>query len=445
MNKLTEQKNILILGIGISTKAAIAFLANNNHIYIYGENLNDETFSGVVYIKSKSELAKTNIDYCIKSPGMPYHQKEVIDVCSLNIPIFSDVEVFLSESVGKVIAVTGSNGKTTVATMIFELLKTTYSDVRLCGNVGVPVAQVVENVTQETIFVVELSSFQLKAINKFRADVSVILNLQPSHIDYHETVDDYYSSKLNLLNNVTDSDIVIINSDDENLSLEFAKKLAQAERISLRSISKAAGSYGTFDNNALYIENKKVIDRVDISVPGEHNVYNALMAISAVSSFNIPSSEIKEIFQKFFGVKHRLQEVAKVNGVSIYNDSKSTNEFAALSALAAFEKSDVIWIAGGFDRKTPLSLLNEKNTKQVKKIICIGQNKEMYYEFAQTYDIEAQLSSIETCLVDALESATEGDVVLFSPGSASYDSFTNFEDRGEFFIQCVKERIGDKS
>lgn len=430
------RKKILILGYGKSTQSAISVLQKNADadICVFDELQKDEMNlpQGVTQIQSVESLNTNELLFCLKSPGIAYTKDYVQHLLKKNVEIVTDVELFLSEVEGTIVAITGTNGKTTVTTLIGEVLKTEHKDVRVCGNIGIPIAEVCANSTKETIFVVELSSFQLKGTKRFKPDIAIMLNIADAHLDYHQTKEDYMASKARIFSNQTADDILIYNGDDKHLTELVAKA---------RSCQLALGQKKECD---IYINEKNIVfekqelDIDVIKVPGVHNRYNVAYAYAVGVLLGVSQSHIEQAVQQFSGVKHRLQYVTSINDIRIYNDSKSTNEYAVQTALSAFDKP-LVWICGGYDRHIPYNDINEEDLKFVKKMVIYGQMEKIYTEIAQRYQVEYIVcEKFEQLFETAMLDAQKGEIVLFSPGAASNDLFQNFEQRGDAFLSLVE-------
>lgn len=430
------KKTILILGYGKSTQSAIDVLQKNvdADICVFDEMQKDalELPIGVSAVTDVFELAPEDIFFCLKSPGIAYTKDYVQYLSKNNVEIVTDVEYFLSNVEGTIVAITGTNGKTTVTTLIGEVLKTTHSDVRVCGNIGVPIAEVCENATKETIFVVELSSFQLKGTSNFKPDIAVVLNIADAHLDYHQTKDDYIDSKAKVFANQTADDILLYNGDDA---------IVKAMATRAKSCQLAIGQENSCDvqiNESAITFEKQTLNIEVIKVPGIHNRYNVAYAYAVGVLLGVSQANIEQAIQQFTGVKHRLQYVRSIDDIRVYNDSKSTNEYAVQTALSAFDKP-LVWICGGYDRHIPYNDISERDLRFVKKMVIYGQMQNTYIEIAKRYAVDYVVCEkfdqlFETAMLDA----KKGDVVLFSPGAASYDMFQNFEQRGDAFLTLVE-------
>lgn len=428
---------ILVLGYGKSTKSAIDLLKTqyDADIYVFDEAMSAEIVKApeITHIQTIDEVPMSQVLFCLKSPGIAYTKPYVEKIAKAGIDILTDVELFLSDTKGKVIAITGTNGKTTVTTLVGDVLKQQYSDVRVCGNIGIPIAEVCTDSTPDTLFVVELSSFQLKGTKNFKPDIAIVLNIADAHLDYHQTEADYVQSKAQIFARQDENDILIYNIDDQVVSSMVTQSKARKIGVGLSEKAEVLLSVQkiVFDNH--------VFNRENINVPGLHNCYNVAYAYAIGILHNISDENIVKAVGQFHGVKHRLQFVEKIDGISIYNDSKSTNESAVITALKAFD-GPTVWICGGYDRKIPYTHIRQVDVQNVKYMIIYGQMRHVFEAIAKQHNIEyTVVDAFSDILSEAMKHTVANGVVLFSPGAASYDLFQNFEQRGDAFLQLVNE------
>lgn len=429
------QKKIIVLGYGKSTRAAIELLQKQYDAIIYVYDENEETLSlptGCTRVENIEEVPMNEVLFCLKSPGIAYTKDYVCFLQRQAIPIYTDVELFLRDVEGKIIAITGTNGKTTVTTLIGEVLKQKFTDVRVCGNIGVPIAEVCEDAHAHTIFVVELSSFQLKSIASFRPDIAVVLNISDAHLDYHETSEDYEVSKAKIFSNQSRDDILIYNSDDSRVF----DLVCSADATKL-SVGQSAMADVCIDQDAIHFQGHNLAKEV-IKAPGAHNHFNSAIAFTVGLLCGVEQDLITRAIANFKGVKHRLQYVKDLHGRAIYNDSKSTNEVAVQTALQAFQKP-LIWLCGGYDRQIPYTMIKTVDLIHVKHMIIYGMIAPIFVEIAETASIPyTVIDQFDLILDEAFKHSQAGDTILFSPGAASFDLFTNFEQRGEAFLSLVE-------
>lgn len=440
-----KDKNIFILGLGKSgLAAAVLYSKLGAQVSAYdsrdlsGSEAETELLDHHVAILSQKEaeaVIESRIDFIVKSPGIPYHHPLIQKADQLNKKVYTDIEIAYRLTEAPIIGITGTNGKTTVTTLIGDMLDNFSKKSYISGNIGIPVSEVVPKLTNEDSFIMELSSFQLLGTEKFKPEIAVVTNLYTAHIDYHGSREEYVKAKLKLLANQTASDFFVYNADSEELS-----ELAQLS--SVRAIPFSAtqvldsGCY--IKAGHLYYGQEKIMDAEDILIPGQHNLENVCATVAIAKLLEIDNDAIIQTLTTFSGIKHRLQYVSELKKRKFYNDSKATNVLATIQALKSFEQP-IIWICGGLDRKEDLSPLLPMVKDHVKGILAVGENKSDFIELGQ----RAALQLVKSC--DNLEEAVkigfnwsdEGDIILLSPASASWDQYESFEIRGDAFIDAV--------
>lgn len=434
-----ENKKIFILGMARSGYNVAKLLYKNNEIVITDKNDQDEEkvkeleSLGVKFIKSDNplEIFNDSFDMVIKNPGvMPTHPL-LTYASSKNIPIYNEMEVayhFLPKNI-TIIGVTGSNGKTTTTTMIYELLKLMKRPVVLGGNIGYPLSEVIPLIHEGDILLLEISDHQLINFNDFKTDISVLTNLCQTHLDYHGTYENYKKVKHNIFNHHTKDDIAIINAGNED------SMVLTSDINSTKEYFNGKDAY--VKDNAIYIEDEKIIDTKDILVKGKHNYENIMACLLVIKEFGIDKDIIKKFFSTFKGVKHRIEFICEKGGVKYYNDSKATNPTSTITALNAFEE-DTYLILGGMERCQDFHELDNA-IKNVKKIYAIGQTTEKVYEYAQSMNILCEKCyTLNEAMNKIKNDNIKKGVVLLSPASASWDQYDKFETRGEEFKNIAK-------
>ena len=439
-----ENKKIFILGMARSGYEAAKLLSQyNNKIVITDKKKQDENHVkeleslgvDVNICDDPIPLLDDSFDYVIKNPGIKLDHPLVVKAESLGIPVTNEVEVaysFLPKTV-KIIGVTGSNGKTTTTTLIYEILKTAGKDVYLGGNIGYPVCSLVNMVNNDSILVLEISGHQLHDVINFKTNISVMTNLSEVHIDHFGTYENYKYNKCLIFKDHTKDDIAILNL--ENQDVIDATKDIKSRKIYFSS-KKKSDLY--IDNDAIYYGDEKIINLSDIRLKGMHNYENIMCAIAAVKEFDVSNDDIYKLLSSFTGVEHRIEYVATINGREFYNDSKATNVKSTQIALSAFS-NDTILLLGGLDRGHSFEELTEY-LKNTKLIVCFGETKQRIKEYS--YSINKECIIVDN-LIEAVhmayENSKEGDVILLSPACASWDQYDNFEDRGNEFKNTVNE------
>ena len=381
------------------------------------------------------ELLDEDFEWMVKNPGIPYNNPMVMRALEKKIPVITEVEMAYLISDAPIIGITGSNGKTTTTTMIAEVLTAGGQNGLLSGNIGFPASQVAQDAGETDTLVMELSSFQLMGIETFHPEIAVITNLMPTHLDYHGSFEEYVAAKWNIQKNMTASDYVVLNFN-QDLAKELAKKTA-AKVLPFSTKEKVDGAY--LDGDVLTFRGEAIMTASELGVPGSHNVENALATIAVAKLRGIDNQVIRETLAHFGGVKHRLQYVGEINQVKFYNDSKSTNILATQKALSGFDNSKVILIAGGLDRGNEFDEL-VPDIKGLKKMVILGESAARVKRAADQAEVSyLDASDIRDATRKAFSVAEPGDIVLLSPANASWDMYKNFEVRGDEFLAVFKE------
>ena len=381
------------------------------------------------------ELLDEDFEWMVKNPGIPYNNPMVMRALEKKIPVITEVELAYLISDAPIIGITGSNGKTTTTTMIAEVLTAGGQNGLLSGNIGFPASQVAQDAGETDTLVMELSSFQLMGIEAFHPEIAVITNLMPTHLDYHGSFEEYVAAKWNIQKNMTASDYVVLNFN-QDLAKELAKKTA-AKVLPFSTKEKVDGAY--LDGDVLTFRGEAIMKASELGVPGSHNVENALATIAVAKLRGIDNQVIRETLAHFGGVKHRLQYVGEINQVKFYNDSKSTNILATQKALSGFDNSKVILIAGGLDRGNEFDEL-VPDIKGLKKMVILGESAARVKRAADQAEVSyLDASDVRDATRKAFSVAEPGDVVLLSPANASWDMYKNFEVRGDEFLAVFKE------
>lgn len=381
------------------------------------------------------ELLDEDFEWMVKNPGIPYNNPMVMRALEKKIPVITEVELAYLISDAPIIGITGSNGKTTTTTMIAEVLTAGGQNGLLSGNIGFPASQVAQDAGETDTLVMELSSFQLMGIETFHPEIAVITNLMPTHLDYHGSFEEYVAAKWNIQKNMTASDHVVLNFN-QDLAKELAKKTA-AKVLPFSTQEQVDGAY--LDGDVLTFRGEAIMKASELGVPGSHNVENALATIAVAKLRGIDNQVIRETLAHFGGVKHRLQYVGEINQVKFYNDSKSTNILATQKALSGFDNSKVILIAGGLDRGNEFDEL-VPDIKGLKKMVILGESAARVKRAADQAEVSyLDASDVRDATRKAFSVAEPGDVVLLSPANASWDMYKNFEVRGDEFLAVFKE------
>lgn len=439
-----QDKNILIVGLAKSGFAAAKLLHSFGANVVVNDkqpregNKEAEALEKMgIFVECGGHplnLLDRDIDFLVKNPGIPYHNPLIDEALKRKIPVYTEVEIAGLISEASIIAITGSNGKTTTTTLIGEMLKNSEKNPIVAGNIGTVFSEVAAKSTVNDILVAELSSFQLMGTENFKPRISVFLNLFEAHLDYHGSLDEYGKAKAKITENQDQNDFVIYNADDERVS--ELMKLSKAKHIPF-SVKKQMIDGAYILEDALYFQQTKIINLKDIVLPGQHNLSNIMAAVSASMLAGASIDQINNVLTSFAGVTHRLQYVGDVAGRRFYNDSKATNILATKAALSAFE-NDVILLAGGLDRGNSFDDL-VPSLKNVKVLVTFGQTAEKIAEAGTQAGIETikRADNVEVAVPMAYSHSKDGDVILLSPACASWDQYKTFEQRGDMFINSV--------
>lgn len=442
-------KSVAVIGIGISNRPLIEYLAKKN-IDVTACDKRKKEELGNTYDELKSLGVKLNLgedylknldsDIIFKTPGMRYDVPELIEARNKGLIVTSEMEVFFDICPSRIIAVTGSDGKTTTTTLIYKMLTEAGYKTWLGGNIGMPLLVKANEMQKDDIVVLELSSFQLHTMKK-SPHIAVITNISPNHLDMHKSYEEYINAKKNIMLYQNKNDILIT-----NLSSEPTKIIGEEAKGENRSFSSKQDALIHLKDGSIYYGKEEILSVSDIKIPGNHNVENYMAAIGAVYGLVKPET-IRKIAREFGGVEHRLEFVRNRNGVNYYNSSIDSSPNRTINALSVF-KDKIILIAGGKDKGIPYDDIGAPLEEHVKLLILIGATSDKIYEAliknAEKKKIKSEVKvfraeSYEEAVKYAADNAECGDTVLLSPASTSFDRFKNFEERGNLFKKLVNE------
>ncbi len=377
-------------------------------------------------------------DYLVVSPGVPLSIDIIKKAQLKGIPIFSEIEFAYWACKSKIIAVTGSNGKTTTITLIGEIFSLAGYDTFVGGNIGRPFSEFVTSMKENSYAILEISNFQLDTIANFRPNTAVILNLTPDHLDRYDSFDEYKKAKYRLAENQLEHDTLFLNLDDAQIDM---RRIFGKGHIKYFTVSQSASAAAFVRDAALYIRKDdkeiKIINSSDILIPGPHNLQNAAAAAGVAAEHNINPEIIARVLSTFPGVEHRMENSGKVAGINFINDSKATNVDSVCYALRSVAAS-VYLIAGGRDKGSDFNPIINYGKDKIKGIIAIGEAREKIFDtLGQAFPIQFA-DSLEDAVKLAFDLATPGDTVILSPGCASFDMFENYENRGRVFKDAVR-------
>ena len=371
----------------------------------------------------------------VVSPGVPLDIAPLRAARAKGVPIVSELELASRHLKGEIIGITGSNGKTTTTTLVGEILKAAGRNVQVGGNIGTAMCGLVDTSTDNTINVIEVSSFQLDAIVKFRPAVAALLNITPDHLDRYTDFAAYRRSKLRIFKNQQETDIAVLNRDDANV---FPPPEGLRARQLLFSLTDGIANGSFRFGGMLYVNGQAVMPASDVRLRGEHNMENVLASLAITSNYAVPAPVLARVISSFQGVEHRIEYVASVRGVEFFNDSKATNVDSAVKAVNAFERN-VILILGGRDKGASYEPLVNAMRGKVKHVLLIGEAAgKIAAAVGKTFPVTRAVS-LEEAVRLGFSIGVPGDVVLLSPACASFDMFENFEHRGRAFKLAVQE------
>jgi UDP-N-acetylmuramoylalanine--D-glutamate ligase len=437
-----KNKKVFILGMARSGYEAAKILAKDNEVIVNDRDEQDvdqvkelESLGVKVIIGGNPvDLFDDSFDLMVKNPGIKYDHPAVVKAHELGMDVINEVELaykYMAKGVN-IIGVTGSNGKTTTVTLIYNILKEAGFPVYLGGNIGTPLCHFVKDLKSGDYLVMEISDHQLCDMYDFKTNVSLLNNIFEVHTDFHDSHEKYKMTKKKIFNNHTKDDIAIINYDNEE-AMEVSKDIPSTKYY----FSKNSKQNVYLLNNAIYYKDEKVIDCKDIKLKGIHNYENIMGVISVVKLYDVDNKYIFKILNTFSGVEHRIEYVDTIDGVMYYNDSKATNCESTKIALRSF-KEPTLLLLGGLDRGHSFDDLTD-DMKNVKYVACYGETKDRIKDYCNRINVECDIfDNLVEATKACHEKAVSGDVVLLSPACASWDQYKAFEDRGNEFKDTVK-------
>jgi UDP-N-acetylmuramoylalanine--D-glutamate ligase len=454
-----RDKRVLVVGLGKSGVASALFLkAHGARVTVSDTKSGDELRNEIPVLLDHGITVETGghgertfreQDLIVVSPGVPVDAPLLAQARSLGGLVIGEVELAAQFLPGPIVAITGSNGKTTTTTLTGEIMATGGFPTLVGGNIGTPAISLAERASSETVIVLEVSSFQLETIQTFRPKVAVVLNVTPDHLDRHKTIETYVDAKARIFENQQKEDFAVLNEDDPICVPMASRTRAQVFWFSRHKEVKQ-GAW-VRDGNILFRDGgdeqkpsqREIMQVSEIPLRGKHNLENVLAAVCAGALMGCASEKIRQAVRDFKAVEHRLEFVATIGGVDYYNDSKATNVDATIKALESFP-ANIHLILGGKDKGSDYTLLNDLLWQRVKRVYTIG---------AAAAKIESQLKGVEivhaetlaNALRKAYAAAQPGDVVLLAPACASFDQFRSYEHRGQVFKEIVRELAREKA
>ena len=442
-----NNKRVLVVGLGKSGVASALFLkARGAQVTVSDAKPQDELGEQIPVLLDHGIAVETGghgertfrgQDLIVVSPGVPIDSPPLVQARTLGETLIGEIELAAQFLPGRIVAITGSNGKTTTTTLAGEIVAAGGYSTVVGGNIGTPAISLVERATPETIVVLEVSSFQLETIQSFRPKVAVVLNVTPDHLDRHRTFAAYTDAKARIFENQRAEDFAVLNADDPTCVALASRTRAQVFWFSRKKEVKQ-GAY-VHDGRVLFRDaggQREIMLVTEIPLKGAHNVENVLAAVCVGALMRCEAERIRKAVRDFKAVEHRLEYVATIRGVEYYNDSKATNVDATIKALESFP-ANVHIILGGKDKGSDYTVLNDLLRQRVKRVYTIG---------AAAAKIESQIKGAEIAHAETLEAAVKqaaavaqaGDIVLLAPACASFDQFQNYEHRGRVFKETVR-------
>lgn len=439
-------KKVLVIGLARSGLAAIKLLTKLGAVVTLSENKPESEIKdaealkemGVEIVGQSMDIFERDYDLCVKNPGVPYRAPFILKLEENGVPVITEIE--LGYRVAKpqnYLTITGTNGKTTTTTLTYEILNKAFpGKAHVCGNIGIPYCEIVlnENLLEEEghFIALEISNYQLVNIDEFRPRAATILNLTPDHIDCMGSLENYYKSKTEVYRNMAGDDLFVLNADNA-LIAQYTSDYPVNCKVQTFSLDRT-DTDSFIKDDYMWIAGEKVLPLSAVRLPGKHNLQNTIAAVSLCKSVGISNDIITEAVKEFTGVEHRIEFVRELDGVRYYNDSKGTNTDATVTALKAFDKG-VILLLGGFEKGLPMDDV-KANLGCVKKVIGYGACGARLVK-----DTVGDDGIVVETLPQAIEAAkaiaTEGDTVLLSPSTSSFDQYSCFEERGEHFKEIV--------
>lgn len=441
-------KRVLVVGLGKSGVASALFLQQQGARVAVSDAKSEEQLRqeipllldhGIsVETGQHSERTFRDQDLIVISPGVPVDMPQLVNAGARGIPIIGEVELAAQFLKGKIVAITGSNGKTTTTSLAGEILSSSQQKALVGGNIGTPAVSFVESATEDTWIVLEVSSFQLETIDTFHPKIAVVLNVTPDHLDRHHTFERYAAAKARIFENQTPADFALLNADSQTC-VEMAAK--SKSPVYWFSRLKEVGRGAFVSNGRIFwrdADTEAEIMLVDeISLKGSHNLENVLAAVGIGMLAGVDAAHIRTAVAKFKAVEHRLEYVASVHSVEYFNDSKATNVDATIKALESFP-GGIHLILGGKDKGSDYSVLNTLLSERVKRVYTIGAAAAKIASQVRGTEV-VNAGTLESAVKRASESAIAGDVVLLAPACASFDQFDSYEHRGRVFKALVHQ------
>ena len=447
-----RDKRVLVFGAGKSGISATRLLQKVGAtvvLYDGNENLNISALKEKIDINNNfeiyaGELPKdklSQINLMVLSPGIAIDHPLVLEVKDKGIPIWGEIELAYRYSKGRIIGITGTNGKTTTTSLVGEIMNAYFDQVFVVGNIGNPYTDIALETTDESVTIIEVSSFQLESIHEFRPDVSAILNITPDHLNRHHTMENYIDLKKSIAINQDEKNLCILNYEDK-----YTRKIGNELKARVMYFSgEQSLEYGLYldGDNMLYKKDgitEHVCNVNELRVLGRHSYENVMVGVGIAIYLGVPMDVIHQAIISFNAVEHRIEYVDTIDGVSYYNDSKGTNPDASIKAVQAM-KSPTILIGGGYDKGLAFDEWVKSFSDKVKLLVLLGETREMIADTARKYGFNniIMVNDLQDAVLISAQKAEDGDAVLLSPACASWGMFDNYEQRGRMFKEYVNE------
>lgn len=449
-------KKTLVFGSGISGIAASKLLLKQGaQVILYDGNekldareikqevcgiQGNHTENFRVVLGEFPEELKDTAELLVMSPGVPTDLQVVTDIREKGVPVWGEIELAYICGKGDVLAITGTNGKTTTTALLGKIMKRHNENTFVVGNIGNPYTSVADETTEDSVIVAEVSSFQLETVHTFLPKVSAILNITPDHLNRHHTMEAYIEAKKNVAKNQTEKQVCVLNYEDE-VTRKFGEE-TKAEVLYFSSQRKLNKGIYLEDGYILYCKEEPVVlCRTDeLQILGTHNYENVMAASAMALAYGVPIETVRASILAFSGVEHRIEFVAEKNGVVYYNDSKGTNPDAAIKGIQAMNRPTVL-IGGGYDKNSSYEEWIEAFDGKVKKLVLIGETRKKIEDTARRLGFENTVlaDTFEEAMEICVQTAQPGDAVLLSPACASWGMFNNYEERGDKFKELVNQ------
>ncbi len=444
-----QGKKVLIIGTGISGIAAAKLLDGISDVVLYdADGALDameirgrlpEGFRGRIVLGALCEELVSSVDYAVLSPGVPTDLADIDRLRDAGVKIIGEIELAYQFGKGRIVAITGTNGKTTTTALTGQIMKTYYESVFVVGNIGVPYTDMVGKMREDSVTVAEMSSFQLETVRDFTPQISAVTNITPDHLNRHHTMENYIAAKLRIAKNQTKEDTCILNYEDA--VLQKAGEELGCKVVWFSSARRLENGFCLLGDKIVCMEDGRenvICDIHELNIIGRHNYENVMVAVAAAMALFVPLENIRRALKEFVAVEHRIEYVAEKNGVKYYNDSKGTNPDASIQAVRAMTTGTLL-IGGGYDKGSSYDEWIDSFEGKVRYLVLMGQTRDKIAEAARRKGFTdiVMAGDMEEAVAFCAAHARPGEAVLLSPCCASWGMFRNYEERGRIFKELV--------